>query len=119
MIELSYQDQLVELRNPDLTDTQDHVFGVERKFDMSGRPHTWLPSQTSKLFSITVRGLAREKTLELRDFLILTSGKDIKYRDYDAVLWIGRILTNPYTIIANGDCEDSITIQFEGKLYAN
>lgn len=111
----SYQDLSITLRPPEMGDTRDCVIGVQRKFDMMGRQHTWIPVQrTAQLLILVFKALPREKVFELRDFLIATAGKVIKFLDFDEQKWLGRISTETPLITNEGDCRNTITIQFEG-----
>jgi hypothetical protein len=115
LIYLRYLDLEIELRSPDLQNPEDHVLGVQRRFDMAGRPHTWVPPKTdSKVHTLTCRAMSRETMYALRDFLLTSAGQEITYIDASSNSWIGRITSNLQTIIGGMACNDSITLQFEG-----
>lgn len=117
MITFFYNDFNVVLRSPDLNDSQDHVLGVQRKFNMLGQPYTWVPPiNDARILSLTFRGLPKEKIFEFRNFLIQTSGKIITYIDPVKTSWLGRITSSQTTDTSEGaNCLETVSIQFEGK----
>jgi len=110
----------VSLRNPELGDSLLIENRVQVRQDMSGDLHSFRRTPVSRRLLLTFIELSKPKVQELIDFITTSAGDEIKYTDYDSVVWRGYIM-NPaeFTTIGrkNGTCIEvsTITIEFRGS----
>jgi len=127
--EYPYASPTVELnlRNPDLGDSMQHDIKLQYGRVMNGNLFTYKYTPATKRLLMTFRHLTKAKVDELIDFLHQTSGREIKYTDYNNVVWRGAITTDPNEITTLGPVQGSdgssaacievseITIEFDGE----
>lgn len=116
------------LRNPDLGDgqQQDMQLNYGRAMDAGVYTYKRTPALTKLL--LTFNFLTKATVDELIDFLHQSSGREIRYTDYNGVIWRGAISTDPNEIATTGsipgvgsssdECVEisSLTLEFEGEV---
>jgi hypothetical protein len=81
MIALAYGVAVLVLANPQLDDKQLVGIKLTSKHTMNGAIHTFKYTEPSDQFSLTFRGIAYSKMLEVMAFLEYSSGQVIVYTD--------------------------------------
>ena len=85
--EYPYASPTVELnlRNPDLGDSMQHDIQLQYGRAMNGGLYTYKYTPATRQLLMTFRHLTKAKVDELIDFLHQTSGRELKYTDYNSV----------------------------------
>ena len=110
----------VSLRNPELGNSVLTENRVQVRQDMSGNLHSFRRTPASIHLLLTFTELSKPKVQELINFIVASAGDEIKYTDFDAIVWRGYIM-NPaeFTTIGRkgGTCIEvsTITIEFRGS----
>ena len=111
----------VNIRNPALNDSilVENRVQVRRAMNGDLRSYKRTPATTKLLLSFSE--LSKPKVQEIIDFLIASVGDEIKYTDYNAVVWRGWILTDPAEFTTQGTkggtCVEvsTLTLEFNGS----
>ena len=111
------------LRNPELGDSEGLDIKIRFQITMNGEIYSHRRTPENKRLILTFRSVTKALVLELRDFIKLSSGEEIKYTDYNAVIWRGYITSNPIesateSKIVNGTCIEvsAFTLEFKGSI---
>ena len=107
--EYPYASPTVELnlRNPNLGDGQQQDIQLNYGRAMDGGVYTYKYSPALTKLLLTFEHLTKAKVDELIDFLHQTSGREIKYTDYNNVEWRCAISTDPNEINTTGSIPTS------------
>ncbi len=60
---------------------------------MSGKFWAYKTTPNTLLLDISFQNLNRNKILEVRDFLIISAGKEVWYTDHHQAIWKGKVRT--------------------------
>ena len=113
----------IQMKDPELQDTYVLRLGPKVKTMMDGTIRSRRQTPATTHFGLHWRELTRPKAVELQNFLIVTSGQQLRYIDYEGNSWIGYILTDPAEIVTDSlghgtaDCRNeanSVALDFEG-----
>ena len=111
----------VDIRNPELNDSLLVENRVQVRRAMNGDLRSFIRTPPTRRLLLTFVELSKPKVDELIAFLTTSAGTEIKYTDYDAVVWRGWIITDPAEFSTQGQkgntCIEvsSLTIEFNGS----
>jgi len=111
----------VILRDPEYGDSTLVNVRTQVRQSMSGEIHSFRRTSATRDLLLTFSEISKPKVQELIDFLTTAAGDEIKYTDYEAVVWRGWLITNPAEFITNskkdGTCIEvsTITLEFRGS----
>jgi len=107
------------------------VQDIKTKFRraMDGTMHSFISTPALRILTLSFTGVKRSQYMDLINLLLASSGSEVKYTDYDSVVWEGRIINDPAEFTADGpldsenqassvDCVEaySFSLQFEGTV---
>ena len=111
------------LRNPELGDSEGLDIKTQFQITMNGDVHSHRRTPENKKLLMTFRNITKSLTLDLRNFIKISSGSEIKYTDYNSVIWRGYIINNPIesateSKIVDGTCIEvsTFTLEFNGSI---
>lgn len=93
----------LELRNPNLGDGQQQDIQLNYGRAMDGGVYTYKGTPALTKLLLTFSSLTKATVDSLIDFLHQTSGREIKYTDYNSVEWRCAIVTDPNEISTTGN----------------
>ena len=111
----------INLRNPNRGDSLLIENRVQIRQAMNGDLHSFRRSPATHRILLTFSELSKPKVQELIDFITASASDEIRYTDYDAVVWRGYIITDPAVFTTEGlkgsTCVEvsNITIEFKGS----
>lgn len=111
----------IDLRHPEKGDSELVENRVQVRQAMNGDLRSFKRTPVTRRLLLTFVELSKPKVQELIDFLTTSAGDEIKYTDYDAVVWRGWIITDPAEFSTqgrkDGTCVEvsTITLEFKGS----
>ena len=111
----------VNLRDPEKGDSLLVENRVQVRQAMNGDLRSFIRTPPTRRILLTFVELSKPKVTELIAFLTASAGAEIKYTDYDAVVWRGWIITDPAEFTTQGSkggtCIEvsTITLEFKGS----
>jgi len=111
----------INIRNPELANSELVGIRTQVRQSMSGALHSFRRTPATRNLLLSFTELSKTKVQELIDFLTTSAGDELRYIDYNAVVWRGYILTNPAEFTTDGKkgstCIEvsSITLEFKGS----
>lgn len=111
----------IELRNPDLSNSLLVENRVQVRRTMEGVLRSYIRTPVTHRLLLTLSEISKPKVQELINFLIASAGDEIKYTDYESVVWRGWLLTDPLEFTTVGTKDDTcievstITLEFKGS----
>lgn len=111
----------INLRNPDLNDSLLIENRVQVRQAMNGDLRSFIRTPATSRLLLTFVELSKPKVEELIAFFITSAGAEIRYTDYDAVVWRGWLITDPAEFTTQGRKADTcvevstITLEFKGS----
>jgi hypothetical protein len=91
----------VELRNPDQGDISTFSGHTKFKRDYSGALHSTKNLPITRGFSLKFRNLTKTEQINFMNFLRLTAGEIVVYKDYDNTNWNVKITNDPISFKIN------------------
>lgn len=105
----------VVLRRPNLGDRRAIDLGDEHGKTRAGGSITYTGPHRYRL-TLPWTGLTRKQAIEIEDFLSVTAGKKVRWRDHNSHTWEGHITNYPTEHPTQGREQASWTAVFEGSL---
>lgn len=111
----------INIRNPNLGDSLLVENRTQVRRAMNGDLRSFTRTPVTRRILLTFEELSKAKVQELIDFLTTAAGDEIKYTDYDSVVWRGWIITDPAEFSTQGSkggtCVEvsTITLEFKGS----
>jgi len=111
----------INIRNPNLGDSLLVENRTQVRRAMNGDLRSFTRTPVTRRILLTFSELNKAKVQELVDFLTTAAGGEIKYTDYDSVVWRGWIMTDPAEFLTQGSkggtCVEvsTITLEFKGS----
>lgn len=111
----------INIRNPNLGDSLLVENRTQVRRAMNGDLRSFTRTPVTRRILLTFEELNKAKVQELIDFLTTAAGDEIKYTDYDSVVWRGWIITDPAEFSTQGSkggtCVEvsTITLEFKGS----
>ena len=111
----------IDLRNPEKGDSELVENRVQVRQAMNGDLRSFIRTPPTRRLLLTFVELSKPKVDELIAFLTTSAGTEIKYTDYDAVVWRGWLITDPAEFSTQGrkggTCVEvsTITLEFKGS----
>lgn len=108
----------ITLPNPDLGNPDIIKNSITAHMTMSGNMFTYVRKPSNHKLVMTFKNIdASTCSLaiidDLKSFLIISAGEEIKLTDWNGTIWRGYIVTNPHEI-TYGKNFASLTLEFEG-----
>jgi hypothetical protein len=112
----------ISIRDPEFQDQQNLTTNV-RIFTMASGAVRTTKNPTTVRLVLNFREVSRSKAVEIRDFIVASSGAKLRYDDYKGASWVGYIVTEPNEITTYarglGNAEprkeaNSFSLTFEG-----
>jgi hypothetical protein len=82
---LSYESTVVVLPNPQFNESLNTNVKTQFEHDMSGGIYSFKKTPATKTFDLPIKFVSNGKVQEVVNFLKLTDGKKVIYKDYDDV----------------------------------
>jgi hypothetical protein len=116
------------LPNPRFSDGEGLLHTVIRKLATDGTKYTYVKTRDRKKLMWTFR-LTRNKSLELRAFILAYAASTIQVVDHNQRVWVGNFLSNPFEFDTESRAAPAISpmprgesvmieIEFEGVEHA-
>lgn len=90
----------ITLKNPEQRDTELHDIKLTLRRAMAGNIKTHIRTPVGFRLVLEFIEVLKDDLEALKDFLVASAGADIKYTDYDGVVWRCKVLTEPLTATA-------------------
>ena len=118
MITLTYGVTSIELKNPELGNSESVDVKTKFRRSMSGDQHSFISTPELRLLNLQFVELGASKYAELLTFLEGASGQEIDYTDFEDVEWAGHIMagTIEFQATKNGY---NVAFVFEGSYEQN
>ena len=110
---ISYQTTTF-LPNPEWDDSEQLTGEITIKRANDGTTYTYIRTKENRRRLLFRFRLTREKSLELREFIIAYFSSEIRLIDYNDNTWIGNLLNNPFEFESLSGEEQNIQLEFEG-----
>lgn len=115
MVIFSFQNHQLKLPSPRLDDSESLVLNVHIDRAMNGKFYAFKKqSKVQQRLSMFFEHVNRPLILEVIAFLKVSAGQQIKYIDYDNVIWVGKLLTMPFSETHRNIRDNQFNLEFEG-----
>jgi len=111
----------ITLRAPRLQNSNRLVFRTKHFIKMDSSVRTYKATPVDNKILMTFEQIESADLATLLTLIAASEGDDLEFLDWDANTWHGRLISNPYNIISEGDnkgdgtCDYfTFTLEFEG-----
>ncbi len=114
MIQLIAFQTTTLLPNPEWDNSEQLTGEVTIKRATDGTTYTYIKSKNDRRRLLFRFRLTRQKSFELREFIIAYFSSEVRLIDHNGVTWVGNLLNNPFEFESLSGEEQNIQLEYEG-----
>lgn len=114
MISFRLNSLSISLPNPQIGNTTTYNMNFLARRAMDGTLYSYRKGSRVDTLKLSFIAMSRDKIIEMIDFVKQTAGKNIIYRDFSSVDYLGKITNSPFDSTDRGaNCMSEFDLEFE------
>jgi len=112
-VQFTFESIVLELRNPELSDTLTGILGTAYRISMTGSVRAYKKTPIKDRILMNFTELTCKDIDEIIDFIKLTAGERIGFTDWRDREYEGYIINNPFEVTQDNASRTQFSIEFE------